>query len=300
MDNYSQMLAFIWANEHGNFSAAARANDMSPSAISKLINRLENRLQVRLFQRGARSLTLTEEGNVYLHSARAVMEAMAEADSLAEALPTRVSGTLRIHTMTTFAKHQIIPWLAEFLTHYPELSVEIQVGPQYEDQFEKGLDLAIHSGVLPSSSRVARKIGDTQWIVCAAPAYLHTHGTPTHPQELLKHTCFNFSFNSPWNNWSFNVDGDTTSIPVVAKSTFAQGDLLRDMALAGAGIVRLADFHIGEDIKTGKLVPLLQNFQPGIAEPVYMIYANRKNLSPRIKVFRDFLEAKLSASPWSV
>lgn len=300
MDNYSQMLAFIWANEHGNFSAAARAHDMSPSAISKLINRLENRLQVRLFQRGARSLTLTEEGNVYLESARAVMDAMAEADSLAEALPTRVSGTLRIHTMTTFAKHQIIPWLSEFLTQYPELSVEIQVGPQYEDQFEKGLDLAIHSGVLPSSSRVARKIGDTEWIVCAAPEYLHANGTPAHPQDLLKHTCFNFSFNSPWNNWSFKVDGDTTSIPVVAKSTFAQGDLLRDMALAGAGIVRLADFHVGEDIKKGRLVPLLRDFQPGIAEPVYMIYANRKNLSPRIKVFRDFLQAKLSASPWSV
>ena len=127
-------------------SAAARAHEMTPSAVSKLISRLEDRLQVRLFQRGTRSLTLTEEGAAYLRSARAVVEAMAEADSLAEALPTRVSGTLRIHTMTTFAKHQIAPWLPEFLDRYPALQVEIQVGAQYVDQFEQGLDLLANLG----------------------------------------------------------------------------------------------------------------------------------------------------------
>src|SRR5690606_36011609 len=124
MDNYSQLLAFLCATEHGNFSAAARAHGMTPLAISKLITRLENRLQVRLFQRGTRSLTLTEEGAAYLVSARAVSNAMAEADSLAEAFPTRVSGTLRIHTMTTFAKHHIIPWLPDFLAAYPGLAVD--------------------------------------------------------------------------------------------------------------------------------------------------------------------------------
>ena len=101
MDNYSQLLAFLWATEHGNFSAASRAHGLTPSAISKLISRLEDRLQVRLFQRGTRSLSLTEEGAAYLVSARAVINAMAEADSLAEAFPTRVSGMLRIHTMST-------------------------------------------------------------------------------------------------------------------------------------------------------------------------------------------------------
>ncbi|MFI8607841.1 LysR family transcriptional regulator [Pseudomonas sp. NPDC077649] len=300
MDNYSQMLAFIWATEHGNFSAAARAHDMSPSAISKLISRLEDRLQVRLFQRGTRSLTLTEEGSAYLRSAKAVMDAMAEADSLAEALPSRVSGTLRLHTMTTFAKHQIIPWLSDFLKQYPALSVEIQVGAQYVDQFEQGLDLAIHSGVLPSSSRIARKIGESEWVTCASPEYLAAHGEPQHPQDLLQHSCFNFSFDSPWNNWSFKVAGEPVTVPVVPKSTFAQGDLLREMALAGAGIVRLADFHIGADIKAGRLVPLLSDFRLGIKEPIYMIYSNRKNLSPRIKVFRDFLEARLKEHPWTL
>ncbi|MGJ7551009.1 LysR family transcriptional regulator [Pseudomonas alloputida] len=299
MDNYTQLLAFLWATEHGNFSAAARACGMTPSAISKLISRLEDRLQVRLFQRGTRSLTLTEEGSAYLVSARAVVNAMAEADSLAEAFPTRVSGTLRVHTMTTFAKHQIIPWLPEFLAAYPGLTVDIQVGAQFTDQFDQGLDVAIHSGVLPDSTRIARKIGQSRWIIAAAPEYLARHGTPADPGELLEHTCFSFGFSSVWNTWSFIVDGQTMTVPVVPKATFAQGDLLRDLALGGAGIVRLAEFHIGQDIQEGRLVPLLEAYSADSVEPIYLIYTNRKHLSPRIRVFRDFLEHKLAQSPWN-
>lgn len=299
MDNYSQLLAFLGAAEHGNFSAAARACGLTPSAISKLISRLEDRLQVRLFQRGTRSLTLTEEGAAYLVSARAVSDAMAEADSLAEAFPTRVSGTLRVHTMTTFAKHQIIPWLPEFLAAYPGLTVDIQVGAQFIDQFDQGLDVAIHSGVLPDSSRIARKIGQSRWVICASPAYLARCGTPTQPAQLLEHTCFSFGFSSVWNTWGFRVEGQAITVPVVPKATFAQGDLLRDLALGGAGIVRLAEFHVGQDIQEGRLVALLEAQAQDSTEPIYMIYTNRKHLSPRIRAFRDFLEQKLAGSPWN-
>jgi DNA-binding transcriptional LysR family regulator len=298
MDNFSQLQAFMWANEHGNFSAAARANGLTPSTISKLITRLENRLQVRLFQRGNRSLTLTEEGSAYLVSAREVINAMAEADSLAEAFPTRVSGSLRIHTMTTFAKHQIMPWLPEFLATYPGLTVDIQVGAQYVDHFDQGLDIAIHSGVLPDSSRIARKIGESAWVTCASPEYLARRGTPVHPEELMTHDCFNFGFNSAWNNWQFVVNQEKVTIAITPKAVFAQGDLLRDIALGGGGIVKLAQFHIGADIKARRLVPVLQAFDIPTKEPIYLIYSNRKHLSPRIRAFRDFLEQKLLQAPW--
>ena len=298
MDNFSQLQAFMWANEHGNFSAAARANGLTPSTISKLITRLQNRLQVRLFQRGNRSLTLTEEGSAYLVSAREVINAMAEADSLAEAFPTRVSGSLRIHTMTTFAKHQIMPWLPEFLATYPGLTVDIQVGAQYVDHFDQGLDIAIHSGVLPDSSRIARKIGESAWVTCASPEYLARRGTPVHPEELMTHDCFNFGFNSAWNNWQFVVNQEKVTIAITPKAVFAQGDLLRDIALGGGGIVKLAQFHIGADIKARRLVPVLQAFDIPTKEPIYLIYSNRKHLSPRIRAFRDFLEQKLLQAPW--
>ncbi|WP_447649837.1 LysR family transcriptional regulator [Pseudomonas abietaniphila] len=300
MDNYSQMLAFMWATEHGNFSAAARANGLTPSAISKLITRLEDRLQVRLFQRGTRTLTLTEEGSAYLVSARAVINAMAEADSLAEAFPDRVSGSLRIHTMTTFAKHQILPWLPDFLAAYPGLTVDVQVGPQYVDLFDQGLDVAIHSGGLPDSSRIARKIGESAWVTCASPEYLARRGTPAQPNDLLEHDCFNFGFHSAWNTWQFrDGEGGIITVPISPKAVFAQGDLLREMALSGAGIVKLAQFHIGEDIRQGRLIPLLTEFSLEESEPIYLIYSNRKHLSPRIRVFRDFLEKRLKENPWA-
>lgn len=299
-ENYSQMLAFLWAHEHGSFSAAARANDLTPSAISKLVTRLENRLSVRLFHRGIRSLTLTEEGGIYLRSARSVMNAMAEADSLAEAFPARISGTLRLHTMATFAKHQIVPWLPEFLKQYPDLSVEIEVGAQYVDQFDQGLDLSIHSGLIPDSSRIARRIGECSWITCASPEYLSSRGVPVSPSDLLSHNCFHFTFDSPWNVWSYEVNGKSVVVPVKPRSTFTQGDLLRSMALAGGGIVRLADFHIGADIKAGKLVPVLDEYRTKITQPIYLIYANRQNLSPRIRAFIEFIERKMALHPWAI
>lgn len=299
-ENYAQMLAFLWATEHGSFSAAARANDLTPSAVSKLVTRLEDRLAVRLFQRGTRQLSLTEEGKVYLRSARAVMDAMAEADSLAEAFPAQLSGTLRIHTMATFAKHQIIPWLPEFLAANPGLSVEIEVGAQYVDQFDQGLDIAIHSGGLPDSSRVARRIGEAHWITCAAPVYLAQRGYPRTPADLLRHDCYHFAFDSPWNTWGYEYLGETTTVPVQPRSTFTQGDLLRSVALNGGGIVRLADFHIGDDLKAGRLVPVLEEYHSGIAQPIYLVYPNRKNLSPRIRAFIRAIEQRIAAHPWGL
>ncbi|OAT24174.1 LysR family transcriptional regulator [Buttiauxella gaviniae ATCC 51604] len=300
MDNYNQLLAFIWAYEHGNFSAAARANGLTPSAMSKLISRLETRLQVRLFYRGTRTLTLTEEGHVYLHSARAVVDAMAEANSLAEDMPTRISGQLKIRTMTSFARHQILPWLPDFIESYPALSVDIETGPVYRDDFDKGLDLAIYGGVLASSSRIARRIGESQWITCASPAYINRHGNPSHPRELMDHRCFHFNFESHWNQWVFAEGNQSIVFPVKPIASLSQGDLLRDLAIQGEGIVRLADFHIHRDIKEGRLIPLLEAFQSPIREPLYTIYAKRQHLSPRIRCFIEFMEKQIALHPWSI
>ena len=233
-------------------------------------------------------MTLTEEGVAFEGCARAVTEAMAAADSLAEALLRRVAGVLRIHTMTTFAKHQILPWLPEFL-----------VANQFVDRFDQGVDVAIHSGVLPDSSRVARRIGESEWLVCASPAYLLKHGEPKTPEDLLQHRCFNFSFASPWNSWSFRQADEMVTAPVQCRASFTQGDLLRDLALAGEGVVRLADFHIGADIAAGALIPLLQAFRVKLREPVYLIHAHREHVSPRVRAFQTFIEARIARQGWA-
>lgn len=299
-DSYTQMMTYLWVCQYGNFSAAARAKNISPSAISKIISRLEKRIKVRLFLRETRRLILTKEGEQYLKSVRKVVDAIAECDAFAESLPHEVRGTLKIQTMASFAKHQILPWLPEFLNTYPDLTIDIQGEPQFIDTFDQGLDIAIHSDVLPSSSRIARKIGKTSWITCAAPAYLEKYGVPGHPEQLLAHRCLQFSFETSWNTWVYRVEGENIVIPVEPQLRFKQGDFIRAMALSGAGIVRLADFHIADDIRNGDLVPLLPDYLIQEEQPVYLIYADRVNISPRIKAFIAFLEDKIHNHPWKI
>ncbi|BDB29775.1 LysR family transcriptional regulator (plasmid) [Cupriavidus sp. P-10] len=300
MDRYSELVAFLQSARSRSFSAAARNLDLTPSAVSKLVARLETRLGVRLFVRQGRTVALTEEGQRYLPSAERVVEAMADAEAHGEALGEALHGRIRIHTMLTFARHQIVPWLPQFLQAHPGLSVEFHIAPQYEDAFDKGVDIAIHSGALPSSSRVARKIASSRWIVCAAPAYLARHGTPETPDDLQQHTCVGFSFVSEWNVWPFRaMDGTTYGVRPASVVDTTQGEIARDLALGGFGIVRLAEFHIGVDLRAGRLVPVLESYQDPAKEPLYLVYPNRKHLSPRVKVFCDTLTERMAAQPWA-
>lgn len=298
-EKYSQLLAFVWSVEAGSFSAAARAHGLSPSAISKMVSRLENRLGVRLFNRLQRSVVPTLEGLEYFRIARTALDAMADTDAVGDALGSEVSGVLRVHTMPTFALHQIAPWLPRFLGDFPNLRLEFHLAAQYSDLFDQGVDVAVHSGAISSPSRVARQIAASRWIVCAAPQYLAQHGVPQHPQELAKHRRLNFGFNSAWNRWQFHIDDQLQTVELSGSVSTTQGDLLRTLALNGAGIVRLAEFHIGADLAAGRLVPVLADFADDKPEPLYFVYAARRNLSPRIRVFQQYLTQHIEAQAWS-
>jgi len=294
---YSEMLAFAWAVQEGSFSAAARAHGMSPSAISKLVTRLENKLGVRLFNRQSRSVELSVEGQVYYRSVCAALDAMNEASVAGDMLTANAKGTLRIHTMQTFARHQIIPWLNDFLVVHPDLQLEFELGAQFVDMFDQGIDIAIHSGSLKSSSRVARKIATSRWVVCAAPGYIKRFGAPRSPEDLAMHRCLTFGFPGSWRNWPFKGN---SAVAMPSCVTSSQGDLLRDMALQGTGIARLAEFHISSDLETGALIPLLAEHMAPLGEPIYIIYTNRRNLSPRISTFTAALESHLRKQRWNV
>lgn len=300
MDNYSELLAFLQSARNRSFSAAARNLGLTPSAVSKLVARLEARVGVRLFVRHGRSVVLTDEGSAYLPSAEMVIEAMANAEAHGEALGEVLHGKVRIHTMLSFARHQIVPWVPAFTQAYPGISLEFHIGPQYEDVFDKGIDIAIHSGALPNSSRVARTIGASRWIVCAAPAYLARHGEPQVPGDLERHTCIAFSFASEWNVWQFRgQDGTRYGVRPASVVETTQGEIARDLTLAGFGITRLAEFHIGDDLRAGRLVPVLKDYQEPSKEPLYLVYPNRKHISPRVKAFCDFMERQIAGQDWA-
>ena len=290
----SQLEVFFAAVETGSFSAAGRRLALSPSAVSKLVSRLEDRLNVRLFHRTPRMLTLTDAGRVLYDEGQDIFAALSSAENAVLSCAGDVSGTLRVHSMVTFAKYQLAPVIGEFLERYPKLRVEFHLTNEPVDFVEQRIDMSIQGGPLPDSSLVARRLLDSPWIVCAAPSYLARHGTPQTPAELSQHNCINFSHRTHWNVWPMAQDGDATTVAAKGNVGANQGDMLLELARHGLGLVRLAQFHVGADLATGRLVPVLTQFQPPGQELLYLVYQSRKHLSPRVQAFLGFMQEKFS------
>jgi DNA-binding transcriptional LysR family regulator len=283
---------FVQVAEDGDFSAAARTLTLTPSTISKSIARLEDHLGRRLLHRSSRSMRLTPEGQSFLDAAHRVLDAVEEAEAVVSATP---SGTLRVRSVPTFARYQVAPLMPTFRRLYPKLRVEFVLSNERTAFLDDGADVAIASGDLPSSSLIARRIASSRWIICASPAYLAEYGMPTSPDDLDRHECLNFLMATKWNSWSTAGTGLNTEGGILAN----QGDMLLALARAGAGIVRLAEFHISDDLKAGRLVTLFPEHQDRAEEPIYVLYQDKRNLSPRIRVFLTFLQEAFANPPWS-
>jgi DNA-binding transcriptional LysR family regulator len=286
---------FVQVVEDGDFSAAARTLALTPSTISKSIARLENHLGRRLLHRSSRSMGLTPEGQSFLEAAHRVLDAMEEAEAVVSATP---SGTLRVRSVPTFARYQVAPLMPAFRRLYPKLRVEFMLSNERTAWLDDGADVAIASGDLPSSSLIARRIASSRWIICASPRYLQDHGTPSSLEELSQHECLNFSMPTKWNRWSNAGNGINSRLNTAGGIVANQGDMLLALARAGAGIVRLAEFHISDDLRAGALVALFPDHQDQIEEPIYVLYQDKRNLSPRIRVFLNFLQEAFAHPPW--
>jgi DNA-binding transcriptional LysR family regulator len=286
---------FVQVVEDGDFSAAARTLALTPSTVSKSIARLENHLGRRLLHRSSRSMGLTPEGQSFLEAAQRVLDAMEEAEAVVSATP---SGTLRVRSVPTFARYQVAPLMPAFRRLYPKLRVEFILSNERTAWLDDGADVAIASGDLPSSSLIARRIASSRWIICASPSYLQDHGTPSSLEELSQHECLNFSMPTKWNRWSNAGSGINSRLNTSGGIVANQGDMLLALARAGAGIVRLAEFHISDDLRAGGLVALFHDHQDHIEEPIYVLYQDKRNLSPRIRVFLNFLQEAFAHPPW--
>ena len=207
MDKFGEMTVFLRVVEEGSFSGAGRRLLLSPSAVSKLIARLESRLHVRLFERIAGSIRLTQEGEKFRQASQRVVDAMAEAENAVTTADSEVSGVLHIHTPLTTAKYLIAPLLPALLERHPDLRLEFIIGTERGDFVKQGIDVAIHSGRPTELSLIGRPLMPRPWVIAAAPCYLHKHGTPRTPEQLLQHRCLNFTIRTHWNSWTFREDG---------------------------------------------------------------------------------------------
>lgn len=299
MNRYAEMQVFVRAAEDGSFSAAARNLALTPSAVSKLITRLEDRLGVLLFRRAHRNIVMTQEGEAFYRASLAAIEAVEAADAAVFG-GTVGQETLKVRTMPIFGQVALAPRLPDFCRQHPNLRVEIQLridpGPLLDD----GTDIAIHIGHLKDSSLVATRFSGTRWIICASPSYLAQHRAPSHPDELAHHNCLNFVSSISARIWTVRTERDPAKpISVDGQVRSNQASVLIELARAGLGIVRLIEVQIADDLAQGRLIEIFPEHQSHEEDPIYAVYQSRRHVSNRVRVFLDFLRSAFAEpAPW--
>lgn len=301
MDRSMEMAVFAKVVEEGSFSSAARSLKLTPSAVSKQIARLEDRLGVRLLNRTTRRLSATEEGSAFYQRAARILADIDEAETAVTQLHAAPRGTLRINCGIAFGKHQITPLIPEFLDRYPELTIEMTLTDALSDLVEEGQDVAVRFGPLQDSSMVARQLAVSRRAICGSPAYFARHGTPSHPSELADHNCLTFSNMTHLNEWIFKLpEGGEYAVKAEGNFTASNGETIHEMVLAGLGVARLAEFLVGPEVREGKLQRVLEPFYRDIEVPINAVYPTRRHLSPKVRAFVDFLVEKFQpVPPWA-
>jgi DNA-binding transcriptional LysR family regulator len=294
----NEMHIFTRVVERGSFAAAADDLGLSPSAVSKLVTRLESRLGARLLNRTTRRLALTAEGEVFLDRSRKILDAIEAAESEVASGRGAPQGHLRVHTFPTFAVDHLSIALSEFLARYPRITFDFLVTNRVVDLVEDNIDIAFRVGPLSSSSLGARKIADLTQVVCASPAYLAKHGRPIHPRDLAQHACLTLSHIQDSKTWSFSVDGEAVRVDVKGPVAADSAHMLLKLATDGVGIIRFGDIIVAKAIRDGLLVPLLEGLQEPESFPLWAISQPGRQRMPRVKVFLDFLMERFGEAPW--
>jgi DNA-binding transcriptional LysR family regulator len=284
-----EMEVFARVVELGGFSAAARAFRLTPSAVSKLVARLEARLGTRLFNRSTRQLQLTPEGAAFYERARRVLAELDEAERGA-ALGAVPSGKLRVNTNLPFGHHFLLPLVPAFLERYPQVTLDLVLTDTVVDLVADRTDVAIRAGPLKSSNLVARKLGETRMAVVGAPEYLARRGTPRTPRDLAGHNCLTFGYARAIEGWPFAEGGAAHSFMPRGNVRAGDGLALRQLAVLGVGLARVSLFHAAADIAAGRLVPVLEKYNPGDTETFSAVFLGHGGQLPsRVRALLDFL-----------
>ena len=296
MDNRAgEMQVFVAVVDAGGFSAAARQLMMTPSTVSKLLARLEKRLGVRLMERSTRSLALTDEGQVYYDRAQAML---AELDDLERDLATGSAGahgTIRVSASVGIGTIALEPVLPAFWQAHPNIIVDLSLSDEMIDLYRARTDIVFRVGGIIDSALIAQKIGTARRKIVASPSYLATAGTPLTVEDLDHHNCLGFNFQRSQPVWPMRSGGRIVDRMVAGTLLANNGETVRRMAVAGAGLARIGDYHAREDIAQGRLVEVLADAGVGDEEEIAALYLGAKRMPARIRAFLDFVVPRLRA-----
>ncbi|MFC5474942.1 LysR family transcriptional regulator [Paraherbaspirillum soli] len=296
MNLFEAMKVFVKVAELGSLSGAARALGLSNPSVSRHIADLEQYLQARLLNRSTRRLSLTDTGSAYLERSKQVLFDLEQATLAAGMHAAKPSGVLRLNAPVSFSVSHLGRVLPLYAQRYPNVALDVTLSDRIVDLIEEGFDLAIRIGRLQDSNLVTRKIAPARLLLCASPAYLEQHGTPQQPSDLERHTCLTYAYSMPGDEWRLQRDGKTHTVRIKGGLHCNNGDLLRAAALGGMGIIRQPTFIIGDDIRNGRLVPLLTDYHgPELA--IHAVYPSRQHLSAKVRTFVDFLAEQFGDAP---
>jgi DNA-binding transcriptional LysR family regulator len=289
--------AFAKVVELKSFRAAAGALGIPKSTVSRKVAELEDALGARLLERTTRSLRLTDAGKAYHARVCPALDALGEAERAVEEQNAKPSGRLKLSMTVEGGQTLLGPILGELMTLYPDVQVDVELLDRRVDLIEEGFDLAIRAGMLTDSSLIAKKLGTPGCLhVFASPAYLKARGTPQHPQELSGHDCLIMSAQSTPTAWTFKDKRKPITVKVRVRSEANSFMLLRELAVAGHGLVRLPRYLAAEALARGELVSVLGRFLPD-AMPWHAVYPSARNLSPKVRALVALLERHFASIP---
>lgn len=288
MDRLTSLEVFSRVVESGGFSAAARKLNMSTTMVSNHVQALEDRLGVRLLNRTTRKVNLTEIGKAYYDRCVQILADIEQADDIAGALQSTPRGTLRIHIATHMVPF-VAPVVAEFLSTYSEVKVDLQMGEANVDLIEDGFDIALRMTAPPDSSLIVRSLATWRHVLCCSHAYLEKHGRVQQLSELAAHNCIrhvNYPFGDEWR--FLDRKGAPASVRIAGNLITNSGEALRTVALQGAGICLAAGFLVRDDLEAGHLVRLLPEYRP-VELSMNAVYPHKHHLSAKVRTFIDML-----------
>ena len=296
-DPFSGIVAFVHAAEARSLTAAARQLSQTPSAISKAITRLEAHVGVRLLHRSSRAVTLTPDGVAFFERCRQIVSDMDEARAALAQARTGPYGLLRVSLPLSFGRVVVMPLLPALLERHPGLRIEADLANRAVDLGEEGFDAAIRIGAIRDENLIARQLCTIRYLTAASPAYLARHAAPRTPAQLAQHRCIGLTLSSTRTqaDWVFGGEGQARGIAVPTHLVVNSADAMVEAAVAGAGIVQTFDFLLRARIARGELVPVLDAFEAE-GPAVHLAFARRRQQSPKLRVFVDYMLDQLSAS----
>jgi DNA-binding transcriptional LysR family regulator len=292
MDRLEAMVILLAAIDTGSLSAASRKLRIPLATVSRRVSELEAHLNVRLLVRGTRKLTLTEGGRSYVASCRRLLEEIAEIERMATGEYHAPQGELVISIPPVLGRIHIMPVIVEFQRAFPQIRMRVQMTDRLANLLEERVDLVLRIGTPPSSSLIGTRIGVLREVLCASPAYLKQRGTPRKPDDLLSHDCVTYDSYAFGGNWKFLSKGRLVNIEAPSRLVVSSVEAALVAATEAAGIARVASYQLEDLVETGRLVLLLEAFEPRPV-PVNLMYVGQGQIPLKLRAFIDFAVPRL-------